>query len=505
MKRKFCLLFAATVCISMLSGCGADSAARNNTEESVTEAVEIPGALEETEESALSAEEETEPIEAEETEDDGADTPEEAYAEILDMFYYKILEGWDGTEDVSYMFYWGYTSVNGLSDAGYALLDLDGNGVPELLVSTVVDAEYGTIYDLYTYADGEVIHAATGGERFSYSLCEDGTIYYWQSSGAGNSTQIDYSIDADTGLLCPEEVVIYDWDGHRDSPWFYGKGDCYSETDGPDFGKMSGITEEEAGNICDRFQTKAIKLTLFDGYTPQGDMPVESRLNQGFRLETGSETPLFFSCDDFDGDGIKEAFGATGTDDGFDLRDVKLYYVSPDGAVSCIDTFPVIYGFGGIYPAMSWNPVMDAGGAKFLKIGGSSGQETWLYGVKGGEAYQPEVSGQHADFRKAEDGRFAAQPHEGGEGYYLIFYEYDPASGEFIINETAVSAGSTESGETAPDPVNSDMENAASGSSCEHDWVRKEELVSQETGENMQSTVVRWYSVCRICGATRNY
>ena len=97
MKRKFCLLFAATACISMLSGCGADSTARNNTEESVTEAVEIPGALEETEESARSAEEETEPIEAEETEDDGADTPEEAYAEILDMFYYKILEGWDGT------------------------------------------------------------------------------------------------------------------------------------------------------------------------------------------------------------------------------------------------------------------------------------------------------------------------------------------------------------------------------------------------------------------------
>lgn len=505
MKRKFCLLLAATVCISMLSGCGADRGAEKNMENSAEEETEANDAQEETKEAPPLEMEKAEPIETEEAEDDGADTPEGAYAEILDMFYYKILEGWDGTEDVSYMFYWDYTSVKGLSDAGYSLLDLDGNGVPELLVSTAVDAEYGTIYDLYTYADGEVIHAATGGERFSYSLCEDGTIYYWQSSGAGNSTQIDYSIDADTGLLHPEEVLVYDWDGHRDSPWFYGKGDCYSETDGPDFEKMSVITEEEAGDICDRFQMKAINLTLFDGYTPQGDMPVESRLNQGFRLEIGSETPLFFSCDDFDGDGIKEAFGATGTDDGCDLRDVKLYYVSPDGAVSCIDTFSVIYGFGGISPAMSWNPVMDAGEAKFLNIGGACGQETWLYGVKGEEAYQPEASGQHADFRKAEDGRFAAQPHEGGEGYYLIFYEYDPESGEFVINETAVSAGSTESGETDSDPVNPNTENVASEPSCEHDWVRKEELVSQEMGDNKQSTVVRWYSECRKCGAIRNY
>lgn len=33
------------------------------------------------------------------------------------------------------------------------------------------------------------------------------------------------------------------------------------------------------------------------------------------------------------------------------------------------------------------------------------------------------------------DGRFVAQPHEGGEGYYSIVYDYDPASGEFVVAE----------------------------------------------------------------------
>ena len=88
-----------------------------------------------------------------------------------------------------------------------------------------------------------------------------------------------------------------------------------------------------------------------------------------------------------------------------------------------------------MYPGMTTNLTINAGTAEFLMIGGADGQETWLYGVKDGKSYQPEVSGQHADFRKTEDGRFVAQPHEGGEGYYSIVYDYDPASGEFIVAE----------------------------------------------------------------------
>ena len=122
---------------------------------------DTPVISEETKKTSSGETEVMESIKSESTDD--IDTAAGVYDGILDMFYYKILEGWDCTEDVSYMFYWDYTSVETLSDAGYALSDLDGNGVPELLVSTVEDAVNGMIFDLYTYADGEVIHAATSG------------------------------------------------------------------------------------------------------------------------------------------------------------------------------------------------------------------------------------------------------------------------------------------------------------------------------------------------------
>ncbi len=436
MRRKLCIaLMAAT--IVMTSGCGTQSSPEEeNVETAEQEVLEAAtDASEETQDSASVEAEELESKESENAETDdtgGTEDMTSIYSEILDMFYYRIMTGWDGTEDVSYMFCWDYSSVKSLSDAGYALTDLDGNGVPELLVSPVEDAGNGMIFDLYACVDGEIVHTATSGERFCYYLCEDNSIYYWDSSGASNKTQVNYGLDADTGLLYPKEVVIYDENENKENPWFYGTEECYDKESGFQFDKMSGITEEEAEDICSNYKVSAIKLTLFDEYVPQEDMHPEIMLKKSFHEAAGEERELFFTADDFDGDGRMEAFGAVGTDDGYDLNDVSLYYIDADGTVSCIDTFPIIYAYGGIEAGTHWNPVMDTGSARFICLGGADGQETWLYGVKDGKAYQPEVSGQHADFRKTEDGKYDAQPHEGGEGYYIIYYDFDPVTGEFV-------------------------------------------------------------------------
>lgn len=518
MKRNLYKAIAVAACIFMMSGCGAGKNADDKIPEPLPNIADAQGETQE-----VSPAEKTQDMKV-----DSADDAASAYAGILDMFYYKILGGWDQTEDVSYMFYLDYTSPKTLSDAGYALTDLDGNGVPELLVSTVDAAGEGMIYDLYAIAGNEVVHAATSGERYCYYLCEDDTVYYWGSSGASISTQINYGIDPDTGLLSPKEVVAFDENINRDAPWFYGTGECYSRENGPDFEHMSGITEEEAQEICDKYQVKAIELTLFDEYTPQEDMPDEIALKQAFRTASGSETELYFVCDDFDGDGTSEAFAITGTDNGYDLEDAKIYYINPEGTVSEIDAFSHIYGYGGIYPGMNMNLLMDAGNAKFLRIGGADGQETWLYGVKDGMAYQPEVSGQHADFGKTEDGQFIAQPHEGGEGYYIIHYDYDAATGEFIPKDTDGGAAMPETKEKDPGHEHSYTGAVTAKPSCTeegimtytcscgdtytetiepsgHDWKRKSETESHEASGDKETTTVRVYSVCRVCGATRPY
>lgn len=432
-KTKLCMFLAAGICISALSGCGGTGGGNGKKADgSLTETVAaVPQGMEGTQDASASEMEEAQSTSAAVTAD-GAD-PTDAYQGILDMFYYKISGGWDQTEDVSYLFYFDYTMPATPADAGYAMMDLDGNGVPELLVSTVDAAKEGMIYDLYTIAGGNVVHAVTGGERYCYYLCEDNTIYYWGSSGASNSREISYTINPDTGLLSANETVVFDENENKNSPWFYGTGECYSRENGADFSRMENITEERAGEIVDSYKRIIpVQLTTFDRYQPQEPVPDEIRLRQAFRAAAGSEPELYFVCDDFDGNGIMEAFGMTGTDDGIDLSDVNIYYVNSDGTVSIMDTFPKIYAYGGMYPGTAMDLTMNAGNAKFLKIGGADGQETWLYGVRNGEAYQPEVSGKHADFGKTEDGQFIAQPHEGGEGYHATRYIYDAETGEFI-------------------------------------------------------------------------
>ncbi len=438
MRKTLCIALIAS-CIVMASGCGTKgSTEEENVETAEQEALEaVTDASEETQDSASVEEEELESKESENTETGDTDDTEDTasvYSDILDMFYYKILTGWDCTEDVSYMFYWDYSSVKSLSDAGYALTDLDGNGVPELLVSPVEDAGSGMIYDLYAFADGEIVHTATSGERFCYYLCEDNSIYYWGSSGASNNTQVNYALDADTGLLYPKEVVIYDENEDKENPWFYGTEECDDGEGGFQFEQMSHITEEEAQDICGNYKVGAIELTLFDEYSPRGDMPAEIMLKKAFREVVGEEKMVYFTPEDFDGDGKTEAFGMTGTDDGYNLNDARLYYIDADGAASCIDEFPVLYEYGGAAPGIYADRIMDTGSAKFVCIGGWIGQETWLYGVKDGKAYQPEVSGQHANFLETEDGHYTAHPNEGGEGegIYTIWYDYDPATGEFV-------------------------------------------------------------------------
>lgn len=361
----------------------------------------------------------------------------EIYKDILDMYYYKIDIGWDETEDVSYLFYWGYSAINTLSDAGYILTDLDGNGISELIVTAMDAAKEGMIYDLYTYVDGKIVHVATSGERYRYYLCDDNTIYFEGSGGALLSSWEKYIIDANKESLSLFDMVVYDGYTNEENPWYYGNTDCYDEEYGYNIEYMTNITEKEAQSIIDVYQNqvRSIQLNSFETYSPYGKMSTDNMLKKSFNSFIDSEIPIYFICDDFNADGNLEGFGITGDDNGWDLENVKVYMINNNGLVDCIDEFEYLYGYGGGYfnrSDVADYSIIDTGSHKFLSLGGIEGQETWIYGVKEGKAYKPKVSGEHAEFFKIEDGLYCAEPHEGGDGYYEIYYEYDSNSGEFI-------------------------------------------------------------------------
>lgn len=367
-------------------------------------------------------------------------TAESIYSDILDMFYYKISNGWNGYEEVSYLFNGVYTEVKTLSDAGYAFIDLDNDGVLELLVTSVEAAVEGMIYDLYTYKNGTIIHLASGGERYRYYLCADNTIYYEGSGGAMLSSFKKYIIDANKDSLKLEEMVVCDGYADEKNPWYYGKEDCDDEMDGYNIECMKHITETEAMDIINGYQTTDFQLYFFDSYSPQGDVPIDYALKNDFELAVGLENIVCFICDDFDGNGTMEGFGITGNNDeyGYNLENVKIYVIKNSGLVACTDNIECLYGYGSDFFNMEDVRdyiIINADNAKFLVLGGIDGQETWLYGIKNDNAYQPKISGQYASFEEVENGLYCGEPHEGGGGYYQFYFKFDPNSGEFICSE----------------------------------------------------------------------
>ncbi|MCM1500990.1 MAG: hypothetical protein NC124_21235 [Clostridium sp.] len=188
------------------------------------------------------------------------------YKDILDMFCQKISYGWDRTEDVSLIFFQGYPQTQTLSDVGYAFVDLDNNGIPELLVTTVQEALSGMIYDLYSYIDGEIVHLASSMERDRYYLCEDNTIYNEGSGGAMVSSVMMFGISSDKRSLSLKEMVVFNEELNLENPWFYGTQECYDNTFGYNADYLIGITQEEAQAIENRYIKKNFEIKLFEFY-----------------------------------------------------------------------------------------------------------------------------------------------------------------------------------------------------------------------------------------------
>lgn len=170
----------------------------------------------------------------------------------------------------------------------------------------------------------------------------------------------------------------------------------------------------------------------------------EDNLKEFLYNASGSENYLYFYYDDFNGDGKKEAFGVTG-DEGDSVgvhNNVKIYYVSSEGNVVCMN--PNLYG----YPTTE--ELLTAGNSKFFlweASGGGSGSITYVYGVKDGQAYEPEVSGCYMCFGTSLDymgitgetqpeGTYVGFTSDFSKGYHDYipsYFLYDENSGEFTL------------------------------------------------------------------------
>ncbi len=109
------------------------------------------------------------------------------YKDLLDSYYDSITEKWENYEgdelygiiyentlDSSYMWRLDDNKSKMHSDIGYQFVDLDGDGIDELIFTPVNTNE---IYDLYTLYNGEYVHLCAGGEDDKFYLGNDYRIY----------------------------------------------------------------------------------------------------------------------------------------------------------------------------------------------------------------------------------------------------------------------------------------------------------------------------------------
>lgn len=149
--------------------------------------------------------------------------------EIDDYIHRRMEEGriWEDDECFTYE---EYSALNepltgkksaecALFHFGYALHDIDGNGVDELIFA--YDAGYGgsDISLIYTMQNEKAVWLIGGWSRCRVTLGEDGFIYNMGSSGAADSIYAVYAIEEDESSLKVRDY--YFSGGWDDENWYH--------------------------------------------------------------------------------------------------------------------------------------------------------------------------------------------------------------------------------------------------------------------------------------------
>lgn len=196
----------------------------------------------------------------------------DAYAEIISniIHAYPWNDGETDTvpENPELSYLYRYNSA--LSEVGFAWVDLDNNGQPELIIADVDDS---FIYDLYTISDGEAVHLFDSGERYCYFLYENGYIENQWSGSAATSGHDFYKI-SDGKLEFAERIVF---DAHHaldagliDELSQANDDKCFFTSETDQSGDYQSVTAEEARKAIETYQGTGkpfpVEYTLLSEY-----------------------------------------------------------------------------------------------------------------------------------------------------------------------------------------------------------------------------------------------
>ena len=140
---------------------------------------------------------------------------------------------------------------------GWLLRDLDGDGIPELLLGANWDEGHTVIFNIYRSGGTRAVRVVNGWNRNRWYLCTDGSLANEGSSSAFESSYSYYRYTS--GELQHLETLLYLDDGSGGSPWRYSvTTDQYVNSD--DF---HSVTEAEATAVMDKYTHETLAFTPF--------------------------------------------------------------------------------------------------------------------------------------------------------------------------------------------------------------------------------------------------
>lgn len=164
-----------------------------------------------------------------------------AYSSVLDRYRNAYASGTSldyGTAsayEISEMA--GYST-----QAGYAMKDLNKDGIPELIVAGTGTDNHSEniVYEIDTLVNGAPVQLCLSQARARYYLLRDNSVYFHGSSGAAYSSFALYQFSGTSLVL--KETVRSDLDDNAVAVWFYSAGSgveesvsesyAYAKTDG---------------------------------------------------------------------------------------------------------------------------------------------------------------------------------------------------------------------------------------------------------------------------------
>ena len=163
-----------------------------------------------------------------------------------------------GASDVQTDFSHDLLSVNDYYQTpGWLLRDLDGDGIPELLLGANWDEGHTVIFNIYRYGGTRAVRVVNGWNRSRWYLCTDGSLANEGSSSAFESSYSYYRYTS--GELQHLETLLYLDDGSGGSPWRYSvTTDQYVNS-----GDFHSVTEAEATAVMDKYTHETLAFTPF--------------------------------------------------------------------------------------------------------------------------------------------------------------------------------------------------------------------------------------------------